>query len=807
MWGRIATFILRRRIPILILLAIATTFMGYHAQNVKMSYKFAGLLPEDDSTQIAYERFLEQFSEDGNVMVLGVQGEELYNYRNFRDWHKLGNDLMEIEGVDSIFSEAHLFKLVKNTEERRFNLEPVVKKVPTSRDEVDSLVAEINSLPFYKGLLSNDSTDASLMMVFVNAEKFNSEDRGHVVENIRNRAEEFSEAHNMQVHYSGLPYIRTVTSERVKDELGMFVGLAGLVAATLLFLFFRSFKVVIICLLVVAAGVVWSLGTMALFDFRLTMLMALIPPLMIVIGIPNCVFLLNKYHQEYRGHGKQMKALARVIQRIGNATFMTNCTTATGFVTFVFTSSAVLQEFGVIASINIINVFFLSVLIVPTVFSFFAEPRERHTKHLDRKWTKGFVDWLVLLVSRHRKAIYIITAMALVAGGFGINMIETSGRIVDDLPQDDSVVRDLTFFEENFGGVMPLEVLISAKEGGGRITSEGNLRRIENLQKKIEEYPEISRSLSIVDAVKFAKQGYYNNNPRKYALISGYERSFIQPYLRDGGAGGKDLAQMFVDSTQSTARITAQIADIGTEQMDSLMAKIEPQVAEVFPPDKYEVTFTGSSIVFVKGTNYLVKNLFISLAIAIVLIAIIMSILFTSARMVLISLFPNLIPLICTGALMGYFGVPLKPSTILVFSIAFGISVDDTIHFLAKYRQEIKLREWDLRTATLMAVRETGLSMFYTSVILFFGFAMFVASTFGGIVALGLLVSVTLLIAMFTNLVLLPSMLLSFQKAMVSQAFEREPLVEIVDEEEDIDLENLEVRGQAGESIESKSKS
>lgn len=776
----------------LIVVVLITAFMAYQAQFVTMSYKFGGILPKDDSTQVEYDRFTERFSEDGNVLVLGVKGDNFHSYPTFAEWYELGNDLRKIDGVDSVFSEAHLFTLKKNTDLRKFQLERVVQRKPQSEEEVDSLKKEISSLPFYSGLLYNDSTGASLMMLFTNRDKFNSEERVQVVEAIEQRVDEFTATTGLDVHLSGLPYIRTMQTAKIKQELGMFVGLAAAITALLMFLFFKSFRVMMISLLVVIIGVIWSLGTISLLGFKLSALMGLIPPLIIVIGVPNCVFLLNKYHSEYKKHGNQIKALNRVIHKVGNATFMTNATTAMGFATFIFTQSAMLKEFGIVASINILSVFLLSLIIIPGMFSFINPPKERHVKHLERTWVGKFVHTLEGLVKNHRTATYIGAVMVVGLSLYGMTKVQSTGNIVDDLPKDDQIIKDLNFLEENFAGVMPLEILVSTKDSS-RVTKDKTLRKIEKLQGVLESYPEISRSLAITDAVKFAKQAYYNGLPSKYSLISSYEKSFIAPYIRGNESDVGDVSQIFLDSTQYTTRISAQIADIGTIELDSLMSSLKPKVYEIFPRDEYKVTLTGTSIVFLDGTDYLVKNLFISLAIAISVIAILMALLFSSARMVLISLIPNIIPLLFTAGLMGFFGIAIKPSTILVFSIAFGISVDDTIHFLSKYRQELKARSWDTSTCIINAVHETGVSMIYTSIILFFGFLVFTASNFGGTVALGMLVSVTLLVAMISNLVLLPSMLMSFQRSVVTKSF-REPLLEIVEEEEDIELEDLEIK-------------
>ena len=793
MWEKTAGFILRNRIALLVVVVLVTVFMAFQARTVTMSYKFGGILPKDDSTQIEYDRFTQRFSEDGNILVLGVAGEELHTYPTFSKWYTLGYTLKAVDGIDSVFSEAHLYTLIKNPEKEKFEVSKVVQRRPQSTEEVDSLTKQIRSLPFYKNLLYNDSTNASLMMLFVNRAAFNSEKRVQVLEQVEEIVEAFSDDTGLAVHYSGLPYIRTRQTAKIKQELGMFVGLAAAVTALLMFLFFKSFRVMFVSLLVVIIGVIWSIGTIGILGFKLSALMGLIPPLIIVIGVPNCVFLLNKYHNEYRLHGNQIKALSRVIHKVGNATFMTNATTAMGFATFIFTQSAMLKEFGVVASMNILSVFVLSLIIIPCVFSFIAPPRERHVAHLDRKWVDKVVALLHRMVSNHRRLVYVGTITLLLVSIYGASLMKATGNIVDDLPKDDRIITDLRFFEENFAGVMPLEILVNTLDSS-QVTKTKTLRKIEKIQRILEAYPEISRSLAITDALKFAKQAYYNGLEDRYSLITSYEKSFLAPYLRGKGSeeAGK-ISQLFLDSTQTVTRISAQIADIGTTELDSLMQNLKPKVFEIFPKDQYKVTLTGTSIVFLNGTDYLVRNLFISLAIAIFVISILMALLFNSARMVVISLFPNLLPLLFTAGLMGYFGVAIKPSTILVFSIAFGISVDDTIHFLSKYRQELKTRSWDIRTCVLNAVTETGVSMIYTSIILFFGFLVFTASNFGGTVALGTLVSVTLLVAMISNLVLLPSLLLSFHKSLVTKSF-REPLLEIINEEEDIELEELEIR-------------
>lgn len=810
-----ARFILRNRISILIVLGIVTVFMAFQGRKVELSYDFAELLPEDDSTFTDYELFKSFFKQDGNQLILATKYDQLKELDKFQAWHQLGKDIQEIvvpkttweddqwktENIvacDSIFSLANLYTLHKNSEKKSFDFVKVSEKTPSTQEELDSLFTKVDALPFYNGLIYNKESNSALMIVFVDREVLNSNARQFFVDDLIYLLEEHEKVLG-PVHRTGLPYIRTIMTGKTKSELRFFIIASILVTATLLYLFFRSFKVVMYSMLVVIVGVIWSLGVIGMLGFKLTALMGLIPPLIIVIGVPNSVYLINKFHQEYKEHGNKIKALNRIIRKVGAATLLTNVTTAMGFATFIFTESMILVEFGIAASINIMLVFVLTIFIIPIVFSLLGNPKPRHVKHLDRQWLVKYVKYLIHLVSSHRSKIYWVSAFVFIISLIGVSKVKTTGNIVDDLPKGDQVKEDLMYFEEHYNGVMPLEILVDTKKAG-KATSTGVLRKIEKLQQYFDSIPEFSRSLSITDAVKFAKQAYYNGRPSKYSLISGSEKSFIAPYLKlkeeDGqGKEGKDISGGFLDPEKRYVRISLQVADLGTDEMAALMESIRPRVDQIFSPKDYRVMFTGSNITYLRGTTYLVKNLFISLIIAIGLIAILMAFLFKSIRMVVISLIPNILPLVFTGGIMGWFGVPLKPSTILVFSIAFGISIDDTIHYLAKFRQELHGMHHKITPSVLNALRETGVSMFYTSIILFFGFSVFVLSDFGSTIAMGVLVSLTLIVAMLANLLLLPSLILTLDQRIMLKAMEEPTLAvfdadkEITDNDQDEELE------------------
>lgn len=790
MWTRIARFILKNRILLLTVVGLITAFMAYKAQFIEMSYEYAPLLPDKDPASQEYKEFRDTFGEEGNIIVVGIQDENFFTLEKFNNWTTLCSELQEIDGVENLLSVSNTYTLQKNKKEKKFEVKSIFPEKISSQAQLDSLAKVFHDQPAYKGYLYNENTNAYLLAITVNKDQMKSKKRELLVTSIEKACKTFAEKNNVKLHFSGLPYIRVITSVKIKKELLMFVMLSMSICVIILFLFFRSFKAMLFPSIVVLTGVIWSVGIMSLLGFKITLLTGMVPPLLIVIGIPNSIFLLNKYHSEYVKHGNKIKALQRVIVKIGNAIFLTNLTTASGFATFTITSSAILKEFGIVTSLNIMGLFLLSLLLIPIFFSFIEPPKPRHVKHLDNKMMSHAITRIIKLITNHRNAVYAVASIILTLSIIGISKMDNSGYMVDDIPESDPIYQDLKYFEHHMGGLMPLEIMIDTKKPNG-VMNLKTLKKLDELEKCFATYPELAAPLSLSKLVKVARQAYYNGSPKHYRLPSNMEKNVILSYATKGESNA-NLLHAFLDSTRQVTRMSVFMADVGTDRMDSIYTRLNADVARIFPADRYETTVTGSSVIFFKGTQYLVENLFVSLALAIMLIAIFMSIMFSSWRMVVVSLIPNILPLLFTAAIMGYFGIPIKASTILVFSVAFGISVDDTIHFLAKYRQELSVFNWNISKSVKMALHETGVSMIYTSTVLFCGFATFSVSNFGGTVAMGILVSLTLLVAMTSNLVLLPSLLLGLERMITTKAF-KEPLLQIYNEEEDIELDDLEI--------------
>ena len=768
MWTSLARIILRYGYFWLIILAGATIFLGWRASKVKLSYEFSRAIPTDNPKYVEYQQFRKKFGDDGNLLVIGIQTGEFFTEKIFNDYKSLEKRIKTIKGVESVISIPSAVNLVR-TEAENFNSLPIFPDTILSQAQIDSGKNVFLNLPFYRNLLYNPSTNAWLMGVSINPQILNSPERTTVVKNIGDLTNGFGESKNMEVRLSGLPLIRTQIADRIQKEMRWFLIGSVLLSAVILLLFFRSLSATILSLAVVIIGVVWSLGTMNLFGYKITLLTALIPPLIVVIGIPNCIYFLNKYHSSYKETGNKEQALINMISKMGVVTLFCNIAAAIGFAVFALTKSVLLKEFGAIAGINIMLLFFISLILIPFTLKTLPVPKERHTKYLYNARILRWLDRLENWSLNHRKTIFATTAVVLIISVVGILRLKSVGFIVDDLPKTDKLYTDLKFFENNFNGVMPLEIVVDTKQKNG--IRKNMLRTIEGmdtLSQYLSSKSYIAKPLSIAEGLKFAKQAFFEGDSNYYLTPGENDLLALKSYLSPNAdtSGSKNsfskLIASFMDTARQQARISVSMKDVGSARLPYILDSIQKRANQIFPDTtKHKVLLTGSSVTFLEGTSYIISGLKESIFWAFLLIALCMLYLFKSWRILLCSLLPNVIPLVITAGVMGWTGIPLKPSTVLVFSVALGIAIDITIRFLVNFKQQLK-KESDPRVTVIETIHSTGLSIIYTSIVLIAGFVIFCFSGFGGTKALGWLTSLTLVTATVANLVLLPALIIGF---------------------------------------------
>ena len=762
MWYRLGQFILKNRVGALLLLLVLTCIMGYYAVQVKLSYDFTRAVPTDNPKMVDYQAFLKKFGADGNTMVIGVQTDQYFKKDFFNSVATLGQALKKIPGVIGILSIPEVVTLAIDSSTQKFGPLKVFHYPYTNQLLLDTAKTVFESLRFYQTILYNPKTNAYLMGVSVNKDTINSKSRTRLINDISATVSAFEKSSNTTVHLSGMPYIRTVMANRIKSELNLFLLASLVLSALTLFLFFRSISATIMSLLVVGMGVIWSFGTIVLFGYKITLLTALIPILVVVIGVPNCIYFLNKYHTTYKEMPDKEKALVNMVGRMGIVTLFCNIAAAIGFAVFAFTKSPLLQEFGIVAGINIMALFFISLLFIPSVLSYLPAPKPKHTKYLDNPLLEKLLVKIERWTFHHAKWVYGITAIITIIAIIGIFRIKSEGFIVDDLPKKDKLYTDLKWFETQFQGLMPLEILVDAKKSRAALKMETMLD-VEELSNYIATKPEAARPLSIVEALKFANQGFYYGDTASYVLPLEIPAS-LSAALRSKEKGKSDFMKLigqFLDSNQQSTRISVNMKDIGNVKLPILIEDLQKKSAQIFDSTKYNVLFTGSTITFLEGTSFIIRGLKESIFWAFLLITLCMLYLFKSFRILLCSLIPNLVPLIVTAGVMGWVGIALKPSTVLVFSVALGIAIDVTIRFLINYKQELPHFNNQVAPTLVQTIRHTGISIIYTSLVLIAGFIIFCWSDFGGTNALGWLTSLTLVVGTLTNLVLLPVLIIT----------------------------------------------
>jgi uncharacterized protein len=793
MWNKLAEAIIKYRLLFIVAIGLITAVMGWQATKIVMAYDFARTVPPEDPDLVYFNSFKEKFGEDGNIIAVGMLDSAVYTVDNFNALRELTTEIKTIDGVTEVISLPTLKMIVKDTAQKNFIFQSVFPARITSQAELDSVLQTALDQKIYSGQIINSTNGAMMMLVVVKKEVMNSKAREAMTDSLQATGARFEQKTNINLRYAGLPFMRTVVANSIRNEMKIFLIASVVITGLIMFLFFRSFRAVLFSMIIIGVLVVWTLGTLALFGYKITLLTGLIPPVIVTIGITNAIYLLNKYHFEFQKTKNKFEAINAVVKKMGLAMFLTNLTVAIGFLTLLATDITILREFGIVAGINIMALFFVCLIMIPSVFSWLPVPTAKHLKHLSFPLMNKFLELIDLSVHRHRITIYTVSLVLTALSVLGMVRLKSVSFMADDVPAESQVKKDLQFFEVNFSGVMPLEIVVEFITKKKRpVLDVKNLTQLEAFEDFLDSIPLMSRPVSVVSFVKGINQAYYNGNSTYYRLPSKRDGPYLMNYVKntslfkqntdwaktdsitslnpnsDSREATRGVLNSFVDSTFTTVRISTQIADIGSARLDSLVTLvIEPRMKEIFVAtgkDSVATTITGSTKIFIKGNKFLINNLQESLLLAFILITLSMAILFANVRMIIISLIPNLLALMITAGLMGYFNIPLKASTALIFSITFGISVDNSIRFLAKYRQEILSNNFFIPVAVSESIMETGKSIMYTSVVLFAGFIIFAFSSFGGTIALGLLTSTTLVISMFTNLILLPALIMTFDK-------------------------------------------
>ena len=754
-WSRLAVWILDHPRPIWGVIAILTVLLGASMTRLETDHTAGSFVSDEDDLVRVFEETTEVFGRSETILYVVFHDVNPYDSTFLQQLDTLTRHIEGRRGVESVLGLANVPHL------RRQGARLVTETLYLAELSEADQVRRFEREPFLQGLLLSEDRSATLMMVRID-EAFNaSSARIDLVHEIEAAADAIAGEAAM----AGFPYLRTQYAERVSREAPIFTVLALVISLLFLFLTFRARRAVVVPTLIVLLGLIWTFGLMAFFGQKLNIVTAVLPALIVIIGMANAIHLSTKFFDQFGIVQDRRLALVETVRTVGLATFLTSLTTAIGFAVLLLSGSEPLMGFGGFAAVGIMLLYVLSITIIPLTYVRMRAPRSNVSSLATHDRFADYFDAKSSLMRRFGGQVVGISLLLVVVALVGASRISTDIFVFADFYEDDPLRRELAVFEEKFGGVLPMEVVIQS-DRDGRFQTLGPMRQIEQLQQTFSGFEPVGTTLSAVDLVKMGNQAYFGGHPGAYRLPAPYELPFLQEAL------GRFIGQqtdttllsnlpLFVDSTFRMTRIYLGVSDIGTERMNELADTVETIAEAAFSAEEYDVVVTGTAIMSTRSGESLVRNLIISLSVALVVISMLMALLFRSGRLTVISIVPNIIPLLLVGGAMGFAGIALKPSTALIFSLAFGIAVDDTIHFLAKYR--IHRDAGDSRDEAIrMTLRETGKAILFTSLILMSGFLVFTLSSFGGTVTMGALTALTLAVALVANLFLLPALLYCF---------------------------------------------
>lgn len=738
-----------------IAILLLTVFISLGIKKLQFDYDFEKFFPAEDEETNFFNSYRKKFNSDNDFLLISIERKKgVFDSTFLANINSLSKDLEKkvpyIQSVSSISNqkERFLFPNGGSSERPYINL----NDLDLQRDSLNIFKTKelINSLI---------AKDAKSICLFVKHEDYISKKKSDllIVE-----LEKTIESYNFDaVHIAG----RTIGQKYYIDimvyEMAFFIFLSALLIVVFLYIAFRSLWGVLIPLVVIALSTLWVVGLMGWFNEPINILLIILPTIMFIVAMSDVIHVVSRYLDALRFGNSKFESIKITFKEVGFATFLTSITTAIGFFSLYFVNVQPIKVFGVVTGIGVLIAFVLTFTLLPVLFYIFPSPKYIYQKESGIFWHKRLRKWF-LLILRKRKTVLIIYGGILLLFFFGITKIETNNFLMDDLSAKAPLKIDFNYIDAHYGGIRPFEMAIILKDSSQNFWDLEVLNEVEKVEAYLEKEYGVTVKMSLVSVLKILNRSAHAGNQEYYKLPdSKREIRRFRKIIRIA-EGGK-FVQLMLDSTEQISRINGTIGDLGNIIITKKNKELESFINNLENSDKIEYKLTGTAHLLDKNMRYLSVSLVKGLSISIILVALIMGLVYRSFSMMLISLIPNLIPLLAIGAVMGYFGIELKTSTAIIFTIAFGIAVDDTIHLLGKFKFELMNGKIKIR-ALKNAYITTGKAMVLTTLILCSGFLLLVFSSFMGTFFMGLMMSITLFIALIADLTLLPILIFLFYK-------------------------------------------
>jgi len=745
MSNKLIKVILNHPKVILSILAAITLVLGTFLPKVKMDFSIEQLFSQNDPVINRFLNFREEFDGVDNRIFLLYESDDPFSYKNLELNKKMVYAFENIEGVSKVTS---LTNIELFTEGGEYLLSPVYENIPKSIDSLNIAKERIISSDLLKNYLISEDGKVAAILIEV-SDSFNEhESRESIVKQI----DELQLGTDWTWHQTGLPIIRTrYVQYMIADNITFLIPVLSMLIL-LLSLLFRSLVGLALPLIVVLLTIIWTLGFMTATGITINIISYIIPTLLMVVGISDSVHFLVKYYKTLHLLGDKREALTQSLQKIGTAIFLTSITTAIGFGALSMVNIEIVKEFGIFTAMGVFFAFIITVLFIPSSLMLLGKTPKTKLEAYSRGYRVKIVKKLITIVRGHPKKIIFTGITITIIGFFGALQINPHSKLLDDLRPGNTLLEDMRLAEDRMGSVLPVEIIITVDENENfqDIQDVAVISFTDELASYISKIPEIGKVVSVSDYLKAINQAMNDGDKSFYQVP--LSREIISQYMLLYDSEFNSL----INSDLTKLRIASQIKDIDSRRSAEIEKELNTYIASVIP-EGISAEVTGTAFLALRTNNYLVKNLLGSFLVALIIITFLMIVLFRSVKMAFISILPNIIPMMVMAAVLGFLQIPLRPATAMTFAVAFGIAVDDTLHYLIRYRMELSKQHY--RQANDSTMLGTGIAMMSTTAILSAGFLVLILSQFTPTVEFGMLSVITIVTALIGDLTFLPALL------------------------------------------------
>ncbi len=770
---RVADFILRHPRVVFAALVAVSLAAGLYllVAGVRFDYNLENFLPAEDPTIQEYKAFTEAYEPDDAFIVVGFEAEDVFAFETLRDIRAMTAALEAIDGVEDVASVTSAENLRGTFD--GIEIAPLVGNIVDHPDSLRAIEAAVQGDSLATGYVVNREGTATALFIRIRPDLNHYDTRGAIIDEAQAALAPFAADYTFR--WSGYPYLRNAYVTMLQFEVVRSVGLASLVIVLVLIWMFRNVRGVVIPLVVVWLGLLWTIAAMMLLGNPIDVLTSTLAAIILVVAVADSLHLLAKYYDGLLTLDKRA-AIRQMVVRLGAATLLTSVTTAIGFGTLATSQVVPMKRFGAFTALGVMLTFVISVALVATVLLWTKPPTEKQIKRLSLGgFTRG-LRWVDGFAERHAKGIVVATLMICGVGALGASQLRVNSYINDDLGPRTQVYQDIRFFEDHIVSPFRFETVLTASEPDA-FKDPALLQTVAAVEDYLLAEPAVKRIVSPTDLLKQLNRAMRGDSAEAYRLPESADLAAQYFFLLE--LTDEDALRRFVDFDYGEVRISAMMNDVGSAEIKAFRERFDAFLAETLPPD-VEATQTGTIVLAAGLSDYLVQSLLLSIGLAFVFISLLMGFLFRDVKLVIISLIPNVVPLLLIAGLMGFVGIEIKPATAVIFSIAFGIAIDDTIHMLARLRQEMQAGV-PFRAALTATILGTGKAVLLTSLILFGGFIVLTTSVFQSTTYMGLLVSTTVALALIADLFLLPALLHLMKPSIASLPSDTPDSAETVD--------------------------